>query len=215
MTALTSVTSSGRCDVCEATLFDCWCCVFLPHTALRSAAASAQGTPGDIWRYNSQFTGGNWEEWEESVCWEEVYLVCEKTDVLTVFMYSVPHPSCMFAYLECSLLVLSWSSYKIYRFSDIRHWIWLTPEPLGEVTVIVIKWACCVVMVPLVCWLFVLYLLSLLSKAGFPLAGAYPCLITIHFHLSHYILVEFQIHHYKLVKINYQTDWYDWSGDWK
>lgn len=34
-------------------------------------------------------------------------LVCEKTDVHAVFMYSVPHPSCMFAYLECSLLVLS------------------------------------------------------------------------------------------------------------
>lgn len=90
---------------CAATLSDCWCCVSLPHTALRSAAASAQGTSGDFWRCYSQFTGGNWEEWmrrvddERKCIWFGVLKV--NTDVPIVFMYSVPHPSCMSVYSEC------------------------------------------------------------------------------------------------------------------
>lgn len=47
------MTSSGHRDAlhltaCGAALFDCCCCVSLPHIALRSAAASAQGPPGDF-----------------------------------------------------------------------------------------------------------------------------------------------------------------------
>lgn len=78
-------------------LFDCWCCVSLPHTALPCAQQQTQHrerleTFDDVIRSSLEVTGKSGNR----VC-DGPGLVCKNTDVPTVV------PSGMFVYVDCSI----------------------------------------------------------------------------------------------------------------
>lgn len=80
-------------------------CVFFCH-ALPCAQQQPQHrerleTFDDVIRSSLEVTGRSGRRVNDKREWSGPGWLCESKNIPTVFMYSVPHPSCMFVYLEC------------------------------------------------------------------------------------------------------------------